>query len=51
MIWHQGLAYACVLAARQWARMRDEAARIIWERFSPRLKNLVRRHLDAKAGV
>ena len=28
------------------ARMRDEAARIIWERFSPRLKNLVRRHLD-----
>src|SRR5271157_829577 len=28
------------------SRMRDEAARIIWERFSPRLKNLVRRHLD-----
>ncbi len=28
------------------ARMRDEAARVIWERFSPRLKNLVRRHLD-----
>jgi DNA-directed RNA polymerase specialized sigma24 family protein len=27
-------------------RMRDEAARIIWERFSPRLKILVRRHLD-----
>jgi RNA polymerase sigma factor (sigma-70 family) len=26
--------------------MRDEAARIIWERFSPRLKHLVRRHLD-----
>ena len=28
--------------------MRDEAARIIWERFSPRLKNLVRRHLDCR---
>ena len=27
-------------------QMRDEAARIIWERFSPRLKLLVRRHLD-----
>jgi DNA-directed RNA polymerase specialized sigma24 family protein len=27
-------------------RMRDEAARIIWERFCPRLKILVRRHLD-----
>ncbi len=27
-------------------RLRDEAARIIWERFSPRLKLLVRRHLD-----
>jgi RNA polymerase sigma-70 factor (ECF subfamily) len=26
--------------------MRDEAARIIWERFAPRLKLLVRRHLD-----
>jgi DNA-directed RNA polymerase specialized sigma24 family protein len=26
--------------------MRDEAARVIWERFSPRLKLLVRRHLD-----
>jgi RNA polymerase sigma-70 factor (ECF subfamily) len=28
--------------------MRDEAARIIWERFAPRLKNLVRRHLDSR---
>ncbi|QEH33898.1 RNA polymerase sigma factor RpoE [Aquisphaera giovannonii] len=28
------------------ATLRDEAARIIWERFSPRLKVLVRRHLD-----
>jgi DNA-directed RNA polymerase specialized sigma24 family protein len=28
------------------AAQRDEAARIIWERFSPRLKALVRRHLD-----
>ena len=28
------------------SRLRDEAARIIWERFSPRLSNLVRRHLD-----
>ncbi|WP_165234510.1 RNA polymerase sigma factor [Aquisphaera insulae] len=28
------------------AALRDEAARIIWERFSPRLKVLVRRHLD-----
>jgi RNA polymerase sigma-70 factor (ECF subfamily) len=27
-------------------RARDEAARIIWERFAPRLKLLVRRHLD-----
>src|SRR3954447_11940727 len=27
-------------------RMRDEAARVIWERFAPRLKLLVRRHLD-----
>src|SRR4051812_10198010 len=27
-------------------RMRDEAARVIWERFCPRLKILVRRHLD-----
>lgn len=27
-------------------RMRDEAARVIWERFCPRLKLLVRRHLD-----
>jgi len=26
--------------------MRDEAARVIWERFAPRLKLLVRRHLD-----
>jgi RNA polymerase sigma-70 factor (ECF subfamily) len=26
--------------------MRDEAARIIWERFAPRLRLLVRRHLD-----
>jgi len=29
-------------------RMRDEAARIIWERFCPRLKILVRRHLDSR---
>ncbi len=28
------------------SRLRDEAARMIWERFSPRLKLLVRRHLD-----
>jgi len=28
------------------ARIREEAARIIWERFSPKLKLLVRRHLD-----
>jgi DNA-directed RNA polymerase specialized sigma24 family protein len=28
------------------ARTREDAARIIWERFSPRLKLLVRRHLD-----
>ncbi len=27
-------------------RQRDEAARVIWERFSSRLQNLVRRHLD-----
>ena len=27
-------------------RQRDEAARIIWERFAPRLTQLVRRHLD-----
>ena len=27
-------------------RERDEAARVIWERFSPRLRALVRRHLD-----
>ena len=29
-------------------RQRDEAARIIWERFCPRLKILVRRHLDSR---
>jgi DNA-directed RNA polymerase specialized sigma24 family protein len=29
-------------------RLRDEAARIIWDRFSPRLKLLVRRHLDSR---
>ncbi len=29
-------------------RQRDEAARIIWERFAPRLKVLVRRHLDSR---
>ncbi len=28
------------------ARQREEAARIIWERFAPRLLALVRRHLD-----
>lgn len=28
------------------SRMREEAARIIWDRFSARLRNLVRRHLD-----
>ena len=28
------------------ARIREEAARIIWERFSPKLKLLARRHLD-----
>lgn len=28
------------------SRERDEAARIIWERFSPRLLAMVRRHLD-----
>jgi DNA-directed RNA polymerase specialized sigma24 family protein len=28
------------------AQQRDEAARIIWERFSTRLQSLVRRHLD-----
>ena len=27
-------------------RERDEAARVIWERFSTRLQSLVRRHLD-----
>jgi DNA-directed RNA polymerase specialized sigma24 family protein len=27
-------------------RERDEAARVIWERFSSRLQSLVRRHLD-----
>jgi DNA-directed RNA polymerase specialized sigma24 family protein len=27
-------------------RQRDEAARMLWERFSPRLRLLVRRHLD-----
>jgi len=27
-------------------RQRDEAARVIWERFSTRLQSLVRRHLD-----
>ncbi len=27
-------------------RQRDEAARVIWERFSSRLQTLVRRHLD-----
>ena len=27
-------------------RERDEAARVIWERFSARLRSLVRRHLD-----
>ena len=27
-------------------RQRDEAARIIWERFAPRLTLLIRRHLD-----
>ena len=27
-------------------RQRDEAARVIWERFSSRLQSLVRRHLD-----
>jgi DNA-directed RNA polymerase specialized sigma24 family protein len=27
-------------------RQREEAARVIWERFSPRLQALVRRHLD-----
>jgi RNA polymerase sigma-70 factor, ECF subfamily len=29
-------------------RQRDEAARIIWERFAPRLRVLVRRHLDGR---
>ncbi len=29
-------------------RQRDEAARIIWERFYPRLRLLVRRHLDPR---
>jgi DNA-directed RNA polymerase specialized sigma24 family protein len=29
-------------------RQRDEAARIIWERYAPRLKALVRRHLDSR---
>jgi RNA polymerase sigma-70 factor (ECF subfamily) len=29
-------------------RQRDEAARIIWERYAPRLRALVRRHLDAR---
>jgi DNA-directed RNA polymerase specialized sigma24 family protein len=28
-------------------RERDEAARVIWERFSSRLQTLVRRHLDS----
>src|SRR5207247_5414237 len=28
------------------ARQRDEAARVIWERFAARLQALVRRHLD-----
>ena len=28
------------------SRERDDAARVIWERFSPRLLGLVRRHLD-----
>jgi DNA-directed RNA polymerase specialized sigma24 family protein len=28
------------------SRERDEAARVIWERFGPRLQALVRRHLD-----
>ncbi len=27
-------------------RQRDEAARVIWERFSSRLQTLVRRHID-----
>ena len=29
-------------------RIRGEAARIIWERFSPELKLLARRHLDTR---
>ena len=27
-------------------RQRDDAARVIWERFASRLQSLVRRHLD-----
>ena len=39
----------CVLELRSPdGRLRDEAARQIWEQYSPRLGRLVRRHLDSR---